>query len=74
MGFVGRDAYKLVLFCDTLRPNKFYSIYRLNIQSVYTLSAMKFLEDFKKYLPWFVDFWYYIFMIVLFIVLAIIFL
>jgi hypothetical protein len=32
------------------------------------------IEKYKNMFPWFVDFWYYIVMIVLFIVLAIIFL
>lgn len=32
------------------------------------------MKRFNEYFPWFVDFWYYIVMIVLFIVLAIIFL
>lgn len=32
------------------------------------------LEKLKAYAPWFVDFWYYIVMIILFVVLAVIFL
>jgi hypothetical protein len=33
-----------------------------------------FKEKYKEYFPWFADFWYYIVMVLLFIVLAIIFL
>ena len=34
----------------------------------------KLLEKYREMFPWFVDFWYYIVMVVLFIVLAVIFL
>jgi hypothetical protein len=34
----------------------------------------KLLEKYQKMFPWFVDFWYYIVMVLLFIVLAVIFL
>ena len=34
----------------------------------------KWLEKYKGYFPWFVDFWYYIVMVLLFIVLVVIFL
>lgn len=32
----------------------------------------KFKSFYKKYIPWFPDFWYYIFIVILFIVLAIV--
>jgi len=34
----------------------------------------KLIEKYQQMFPWFVDFWYYIVMVVLFIVLAVIFL
>lgn len=41
---------------------------------LYLASMKKWLEQFLEYYPWFTDIWYYLLFIVLFIILALIYL